>query len=191
MGAASWAQRGMERRDGAECRWQELERREAELAAAAAARAAEQEQLRAQQAPYHKARTEVRKDLWAQEVFMGCSVEEYLLGKTALSYCWPLPPSAVQMNKLGVEYKNCGVLVQVLQCTCADGVQEMRCACAKVAVCLCFGVLVQMEFKSKQESRKQALEAAAAEERARAARLDKLRELVAPCVEVRKARMAP
>jgi len=46
-----------------------------------------------------------------------------------------------------------------------------------------------MEFKSKQESRKQALEAAAAEERARAARLDKLRELVAPCVEADPSRV--
>lgn len=44
--------------------------------------------------------------------------------------------------------------------------------------------LSQAEYKTKQESKKQALEAAAAEERARAARLDKLRELVAPHVEV-------
>lgn len=42
------------------CR-QKLEQQEAELAAAAAARAAAEEQLHAQQAPYHKARTEARK----------------------------------------------------------------------------------------------------------------------------------
>ncbi|KAF5840245.1 hypothetical protein DUNSADRAFT_17348 [Dunaliella salina] len=47
----------------------------------------------------------------------------------------------------------------------------------------------KMEYKSKQETRKQALEAAAAEERARAARLDKLRELVAPHVEADPSRV--
>ena len=41
----------------------------------------------------------------------------------------------------------------------------------------------QVEYKCKLESKKQAQEAAAAEEKARAARLDKLRELVAPHVE--------
>jgi len=45
------------------CR-QKLEQHEAELAAAAAARAAEEERLHAQQAPYHRARTEARK-VWA------------------------------------------------------------------------------------------------------------------------------
>ena len=68
------------------CR-QKLELQEAELAAAAAARAAAEEQLHAQQAPYHKARTEARKVRGVCEVVLqpGCCI---CVGETHWVWVW-------------------------------------------------------------------------------------------------------